>query len=148
MLVGPSGRKCLATIWAWPAWLAAVALILAPAAQAETLRVGKAVPEAFPFVPLDVGIRQGIFKKHGLEIESSAYAGGGRLQQALTADSIDIGLGSSPEMASIVKGVPIKTVAALANRPALLALMVRPDGAIKTVDDLKGRRIGVTTANS
>jgi ABC-type nitrate/sulfonate/bicarbonate transport system substrate-binding protein len=51
-------------------------------------------------------------------------------------------------MASIVKGVPIKAVAAMADRPALLALMVRPDGAIKTIDDLKGRRVGVTTANS
>jgi NitT/TauT family transport system substrate-binding protein len=39
-------------------------------------------------------------------------------------------------------------VAAMAGRPLLLALMVRPDGAIKTVDDLKGRRVGVTTANS
>jgi len=125
-----------------------LALLLVPAARSETLRVGKAVPEAFSFVPLDVGIRQGIFKKHGLEIESSAYGGGGRLQQALTADSIDIGLGSSPEMSSIVKGVPIKAVAAMAGPPLLLALMVRPDGAIKTVDDLKGRRVGVTTANS
>jgi NitT/TauT family transport system substrate-binding protein len=135
----------------WLAPVAAIALIVsvsAGAARAETLRVGKAVLEDFSFVPLDVGIRQGIFKKHGLEIESSAYAGGGRLQQALTADSIDIGLGSSPEMASIVKGVPIKAVAAMVGPPALLALMVRPDGGIKTVDDLKGRRVGVTTANS
>src|SRR6266403_175167 len=40
-----------------------LALLLVPAARSETLRVGKAVPEAFSFVPLDVGIRQGIFKK-------------------------------------------------------------------------------------
>ena len=122
--------------------------LFAAAAHSEMLRVGKAVPEAFSFIPLDLGIRQGIFKKHGLEIEISAYSGGGRLQQALTADSIDIGLGSSPEMASLVKGVPAKAVAAMAGRPYLLALMVRPDGAVKTIDDLKGRRVGVTTANS
>jgi len=145
-----SARKYFAARAARLHLLATLVLVavLAPAAQAEILRVGKAVPEAFSFVPLDVGIRQGIFKKHGLEIESSSYGGGGRLQQALTANSIDIGLGSSPEMASIVKGVPIKAVAAMAGRPALLALMVRPDGGIKTVDDLKGRRVGVTTANS
>jgi ABC-type nitrate/sulfonate/bicarbonate transport system substrate-binding protein len=145
-----SGGKHFAARPAWSYLLATLALIaaLAPAAQAETLRVGRAVPEDFSFVPLDVGIRQGTFKKHGLEIDGSSYGGGGRLQQALAADSIDIGLGSGPEMASIVKGVPIKAVAAMANRPALLALMVRPDGGIKTVDDLKGRRVGVTTANS
>jgi ABC-type nitrate/sulfonate/bicarbonate transport system substrate-binding protein len=122
--------------------------VAAPAARAEVLRVGKAVPEAFSFVPLDVGMRQGFFKKYGLEIETSAYSGGGMLQQALTANSVDIGLGSSPEMAGIVKGVPVKAVAAMAGPPLLIALMVRPDGTIKTVDDLKGRRVGVTSSNS
>jgi NitT/TauT family transport system substrate-binding protein len=127
--------------------LLAVALS-APAAHGELLRVGKAVPEAFSFVPLDVGVRYGLFKKYGIDIETSAYGGGGMLQQALTADSIDIGLGSGPEMAGIVKGVPVKAVAAMAGPPLLIALMVRPDGTIKTVDDLKGRRVGVTSSNS
>jgi ABC-type nitrate/sulfonate/bicarbonate transport system substrate-binding protein len=128
--------------------LLAVQALSAPAALAELLRVGKAVPEAFSFVPLDVGIRYGFFKKYGIEIESSAYGGGGKLQQALTAGSVDIGLGSSPEMAGIVKGVPVKAVAAMAGAPLLIALMVRPDGSIKTVDDLKGKRVGVTSTNS
>jgi ABC-type nitrate/sulfonate/bicarbonate transport system substrate-binding protein len=51
-------------------------------------------------------------------------------------------------MAGIVKGVPVKAVAAMAGPPLLIALMVRPDGAIKTIDDLKGRRVGVTSSNS
>ena len=127
--------------------LLAVQVLPAPA-RAELLRVGKAVPEAFSFVPLDIGIRYGFFKKRGIEIENSAYGGGGKLQQALTADSVDIGLGSSPEMSGIVKGVPVKAVAAMAGPPLLIALMVRPDGTIKTVDDLRGRRVGVTTTNS
>ncbi|HEY6258684.1 MAG TPA: ABC transporter substrate-binding protein [Xanthobacteraceae bacterium] len=136
-LVRPIGRAILALL-----------VLSAPPAHAELLRVGKAVPEAFSFVPLDVGMQYGMFKKYGIEIERSAYSGGGKLQQALTADSVDIGLGSSPEMAGIVKGVPVKAVAAMAGPPLLIALMVRPDGAIKTVDDLKGKRVGVTTANS
>ena len=128
--------------------LLAVHVLAAPAARGELLRVGKAVPEAFSFLPLDVGMRYGFFKKYGIEIETSAYGGGGMLQQALTADSVDIGLGSSPEMSGIVKGVPTKAVAAMAGAPLLIALMVRPDGTIKTVDDLKGRRVGVTSSNS
>jgi NitT/TauT family transport system substrate-binding protein len=128
--------------------LLATHAVSAPAAHGELLRVGKAVPEAFSFLPLDVGMRYGLFKKYGIEVENSAYGGGGKLQQALTADSVDIGLGSSPEMSGIVKGVPIRAVAAMAGPPLLIALMVRPDGTIKTVDDLKGRRVGVTTANS
>ena len=38
-------------------------------ASAQILRVGKSVPEAFSFVPLDVGMRTGIFKKYGVDIE-------------------------------------------------------------------------------
>jgi hypothetical protein len=36
----------------------------------ELLRVGKSVPEAFSFVPLDVGMRVGLFRKYGIEIEA------------------------------------------------------------------------------
>ncbi len=120
----------------------------APAAAAELLRVGKSVPEAFSFVPLDVGVQTGIFRKYGVQIEASALGGGARLQQALAADSIDIGLGSGPEMAAIEKGSPVKAVAAMAGAPLLIALLARPDGSIKTVDDMKGRKVGVTTTNS
>src|SRR5215469_923311 len=94
-------------------------------ATAETLRVGKAVPEAFSFVPLDIGIRKGIFAKYGIEIETSAFAGDARMQQAMASDSLDIALGSGPAMAFIVKGSPIKAVAAMAGPPLLLAIVVR-----------------------
>jgi NitT/TauT family transport system substrate-binding protein len=114
---------------------------------AETLRVGKAVPEAFSFTPVDVGIRKDIFRKNGLEIEETAFAGDAKLQQAMTSDSLDIGIGSGPALAFIVKGSPIKGVAAMAGPPLLLAIVVRPDGA-KTVADLKGKKIAVSTAGS
>ena len=127
---------------------ALVASVALSPAAADTLRVGKSVPEAFSFIPIDVGVRNGIYKKHNIEIESSAFSGGARLQQALAADAIDIGLGSGPEMSSIVKGSPVKAVAAMAGPPLLLALMVRADDSIKTDDDLRGRKIGVSTVNS
>src|ERR1700683_1553453 len=88
------------------------------AARAETLRVGRATQE-FSFLPVDIGTRYGIFLKNGIEIESSVYSGGWQLQQALTADSIDIGLGSGPEMWSLVKGVPVKGVAAAGGSPVV-----------------------------
>jgi len=125
-----------------------VGLILAHPAVAERLRVGKAVPQAFSFVPLDVGMKHGIFSKHGLEIESTAFAGDAKMQQAMAADSIDIALGSGPAMAFIAKGAPIKAVAAFAGRPLLLVLAVRPDGAVKTIADLKGKRVSVSTVGS
>ena len=112
---------------------------------AEKLRVGRAVPQAFSFVPVDVGIKYGIFKKHGLEIESTAFAGDAKMQQAMAADSIDIALGSGPAMAFITKGAPVKAVAAFAGRPLLLVLAVRSDGSINKIADLKGKRVSVST---
>ena len=61
---------------AGPAALLCLQAFAASAAAAELLRVGKSVPEAFSFIPLDVGSETGIFRKHGIEIEASALAGG------------------------------------------------------------------------
>jgi NitT/TauT family transport system substrate-binding protein len=117
------------------------------AAAAETLRVGKAVAEAFSFVPVEIGMRKGIFQRNGIDVESTAFAGDARMQQAMAADSIDIALGSGPAMAFIVKGAPIKGIAAMADPPLLLALIVRPDGP-RSVAELKGKRVSVSTVGS
>jgi len=119
-----------------------------PAASQETLRAGKAVPEAFAFIPLDVGVQNGIFKKHGLNIEITAFGGGARLQQAMAADSIDVGLGSGPEMAFIDKGAPVKAVAMVVGPPVYLVLLLRPDSPIKTIADLKGKKVNVSSVRS
>jgi NitT/TauT family transport system substrate-binding protein len=125
----------------------ATATLTTPAAAADKLRVGKAVPEAFSFVPPDVGMRNGIFQKNNVELELTAFAGDARMQQAAAADSIDILLGSGPAMAFIAKGSPIKGVAAMAGPPLLLAIVVKPDGP-KTVADLKDKTVSVSTAGS
>src|SRR5260370_36775709 len=103
-------------------------MLVSPASAIETLRVGKAVPEAFSFVPLDVGMRKGLFAKQGLEIESIAFNGDARMQQAMASDSLDIALGSGPAMAFIVKGAPVKAVAGMARAAPLLAVLGRPGG--------------------
>jgi ABC-type nitrate/sulfonate/bicarbonate transport system substrate-binding protein len=51
-------------------------------------------------------------------------------------------------MSAIQKGSPVKAVAAMAGAPRLLALLVGPDQSVKSVADLKGKKIGVTTTNS
>lgn len=114
---------------------------------AETLRVGKAVPEAFSFIPLDVGMENGFFKQNGIEVKEYAFAGDAKMQQAMASDSLDIGLGSGPAMAFIVKGSPVKAVAAMAGPPLVLVLIVRPDGP-GTVAELKGKRVSVSTPGS
>ena len=125
----------------------ACVVVAASAHAAETLRVGKAVAEAFSFVPLDIGIRKGFFKQNGLDIQEISFAGDAKMQQAMASDSLDIALGSGPAMAFIAKGAPVKAVAAMAGPPLLLTLVVLPDGP-KTIADLKGKKVSVSTVGS
>ena len=48
----------------------------------------------------------------------------------------------------MAKGAPVKAVAAMAGIPTNMAVMVSYNSSIKSVDDLKGKRIGVTTVGS
>ena len=135
---------------AWTAGMVAAALVfVAGAAFAQTtLRVGKAQPNQFAFVPADVGADTGIFKKHGVDVEISSFTGDAKEMQALTAGSLDIALGGGPALATIVKGVPMKAVAAEANAPNTILLVVLKDGPIKAVDDLKGKAVSVSIMGS
>ena len=117
----------------------------AAAAHAEALRVGKPQSEIFSFVPLDVGIEEGIFKNHGIEVESFNLGGAAKLQQALTAQAIDIGLGSGPALSFIAKGAPQLGIAAMAGPPLVMTLIVAKDGPIKTVADLKGKTVSISS---
>ncbi|HLH91532.1 MAG TPA: ABC transporter substrate-binding protein [Xanthobacteraceae bacterium] len=127
----------------------AVAIVLAaPAGAAEKLRVGKAQAQQFAFVPLDVGVAAGIFHKHGLDIEIANFGGDAKLLQALAAGSIDMALGGGPTIAFVAKGTPMLGVAAIADAPGTIMLVVKKDGPVKTEDDLKGRTVSVSTAGS
>src|SRR3954469_16740935 len=77
------------------------AVLTTPSQAADKLRVGKAVPEAFSFVPPDVGMRNGVFQKNNTGRGLPAFGGGPPMRQAAAADSIDILLGSGPAMAFI-----------------------------------------------
>jgi NitT/TauT family transport system substrate-binding protein len=122
--------------------------MLAPACAAEKLRAAKVVPFAWAFTPLDIGMQEGIFAKHGLDIEASASAGDAKLQQLLASGSIDIGIGSGPGMAFAAKGAPAKAVAEMYGAPRNMAVMVGYDSPMKTVADLKGKKLGCTTVGS
>jgi NitT/TauT family transport system substrate-binding protein len=123
-------------------------MVASAAAAADRVRVGKAVPFAWTFTPIDVGIAVGTFAKQGLELEVTGFAGDARVQQALVSDSIDFGLGSGAGMGFLAKGVPAKAVAAMAGAPMNMSMVVLYNSPIKTLDDIKGKKIGITTVGS
>jgi NitT/TauT family transport system substrate-binding protein len=114
----------------------------------ELVRVGKAQGNAWTFLPVDVGMAQGLFTAQGLDVEVTDLGGDAKVQQAFVADSIDIGLGSGPGMAFLAKGSPAIGVAAFAGPPRNIAAIVLADSPIRTIADLKGKVIAVSTVGS
>ena len=128
--------------------IAAALTLAAPAHAADTIRVGKAQGTAWTFLPVDIGIAQGFFAKQNLDVESANLGGDAKVQQALAAGSIDFGLGSGPGMAFIAKGSPAIGVAAFAGPPRNISAIVLEDSAIRTIADLKGKTIAVSSVGS
>jgi NitT/TauT family transport system substrate-binding protein len=116
--------------------------------RAEPLRVGKGFPSLFQFTPLDVGIEEGIFKKHGVDVAESSFAGDAKLQQAFAAGAVDMGIGSGPGLAFILKGSPILGVAQEAGPPLGISLSVLASGPIQSIADLKGKIISISSVGS
>jgi NitT/TauT family transport system substrate-binding protein len=130
--------------------LAAISLVLGPdrASAQTTLRVGKAQANQFAFIPTDIGVEEGIFKRHGLDLDINAFAGDAKMTQALTAGSLDVALGGCPSFVAIVKGAPMKAVAVFGGAPNIIMLVVLKNGPLQTVEDLKGRKVSVSTPGS
>jgi ABC-type nitrate/sulfonate/bicarbonate transport system substrate-binding protein len=128
--------------------LAALFVATGSAQAADKVRVGKAVGTAWTFTPLDVGIKEGIFAKYGVEVEIAAFTGDAKLQQGLLSKSLEFGLGSGPAMAFAVKGAPIVAVASFANEPRNIGVTVGANSPIKTVADLKGKLLAISTTGS
>lgn len=126
----------------------ALAVLASAAGATEPLRVGEAVPQSFTFMLLDFGMKRGLFAKEGLTIEPATFGGPAKQQQALAAGSIDIGLGVGLDLGFVAKGAPVKGVAAMAGPPLDTCIIVLPDSAIKTIADLRGKSVGVTTLTS
>ena len=124
---------------------AILALLVGTGAHAEDkLRVGKAIQNSFGFGLLDVGIASGVFKQHGFEIEAVTFSGAAKLQLALTSNDIDLGLSTGQDLGFIAKGLPAMTIAATSNAPVETVMLVGYNSPIKTVADLKGKKVAVS----
>lgn len=123
--------------------IAALTVSAAPAIAADKLRVGNPSAQAFPFIPFEIAVRKGFFAANGIDAERIDLSGGAQLHQAMAAGALDIALAAGPDLAFVAKGAPEIGVAAMAGPPLFLGIIVGYDSPIKTVKDLKGKRIGV-----
>jgi NitT/TauT family transport system substrate-binding protein len=118
------------------------------ALAADEVRVGTPEGTAFMFAVIDVGIGAGIFAKHDLSVEKINFAGGGKLQEGVTSGAVDLTVSGNTDLAFVAKGVPEKGVAVTTAAPVEMSIIVRTDGDITKIADLKGKTIGVTSPTS
>jgi ABC-type nitrate/sulfonate/bicarbonate transport system substrate-binding protein len=124
-------------------------LAAVPVASADTaLNVGKAQANADSIITVDVGVDQGIFQKHGLDLKILNFEGGSRIIQALTAGSLDLAVGAGTQMSFVVKGAPMKAVCEDTTTLPYFSVGLPWDSPIHSLDELKGKKIGVSTPGS
>lgn len=118
------------------------------AAAPDTIRVGRASSESFLFSLIDVGVAEHIWDTVGIAPELSSFESDAQQQQAFAAGRIDIGFGSGPALGYRSKGVPAIGVAEMYGAPSNMSIVVAPNSAIKTVADLKGKTLSISSAGS
>jgi NitT/TauT family transport system substrate-binding protein len=129
--------------------IAVASLFAAPtSAPAADLTVGKANQVSDAIIPVNVGDELGIFKKHGLNLTITDFGGGSKMVQALTAGAIDIGDGAGSEMAFVAKGAPMIAICESTTTAPFLGIGVPWDSPVKSLADLKGKTIGVSSPGS
>lgn len=143
-----AARRSAIIIGAAALLLFAVSALPLSARADGTLHVGKAVPPDYGFTAVNVGVAAGTFAKHGLDVEPIDFGGALKLHQAMLAGAVEIGLSGGPDFAVLAKGAPELAIAVLANRPSGLEVYARAGSGIESVEDLKGRKIGVSATGT
>jgi NitT/TauT family transport system substrate-binding protein len=129
---------------------AAVAFaIAAPAHAGDKIRVGKGQAFVFSFSAVDLGADKGLFKKFGFdEVEPIAFTGDGKVQQAMIAGEVQFAVTGGGGLAFPAKGAASKAVAAISGAPYNMWVAVPVDSPIKSVKDLRGKKLAVSSTGS
>jgi ABC-type nitrate/sulfonate/bicarbonate transport system substrate-binding protein len=122
-----------------------VLLLSVPLRAAERIRIGYSSISG-SYLGLWVAHDAGFFAKEGLEDQLILVPSGSQLAQVVIAGEVDIAaVNGSSAMAAALQGADLKIIGNATNR-LIFSIYVRPE--IKTIDALKGKKIGVTRFGS
>ncbi len=115
----------------------------------EKIRIGTPTKTYFPTIIAETAIRQKLFEKEGIEGELTIYRSGAEGFEAVAAGAADIVYNSSSSVAGgLRKGVNVRCVGNGALAYYGWHLVVKSDSPIKQISDLKGKKVGITSAGS
>jgi NitT/TauT family transport system substrate-binding protein len=129
------------------AMVLASAVLAAAAAAEDKLRLAVGAPNNWDTGVSDVGVRAGIFRKHGLDLELLYTQGGGETIQAVISGSADIGIaaGTTGVLGAFAKGAPLRIIAAGTTGAGDLYWYVPAGSPIRSFKDLDGKTAGYST---
>jgi NitT/TauT family transport system substrate-binding protein len=125
------------------------ALVVGQANAQDVIKIGCPTKTYFPTILAMVAKDKGLFEKEGLKPEITIYRGGGETFEAIAAGSADLGTVAVPLVATSRKrGVLTKIVGASGDEWSGWVLAVKTDSPVKTVKELDGKKVGITSAGS
>lgn len=96
--------------------------------------------------PIIIAKEKGFFADEGLDVEIVAPADPSAPPKLVAAGKADLAVSYQPQIhLQVAEGLPLKRVGTLIASP-LNCLMVKDDGPVKTIADLKGRKVGYSVA--
>jgi NitT/TauT family transport system substrate-binding protein len=116
--------------------------------------LGEPIRIAFPaesvdFAPAYVAQRIGLFKKSNLDVHIGIFRGGAAVQEAMNAGATDLMSYFGPAVAlAMSKGAKEKFVMTVLPGAAGWSCIVKADSPIKTVKDLDGKKVGISSKAS
>jgi NitT/TauT family transport system substrate-binding protein len=131
--------------------VALVALAAPAAAQGKKVKVG--VLKLTSSAPVFLGVERGTFREFGIEPELVYFQAAQPVAVAIAAGEVEVGAtGLTAGLYNIVAGGEKVWVVADKGREwagyPLTALLVQADGPVRSVRDLKGRKVGLTQLGS
>src|SRR4249920_1390168 len=130
--------------------LATLLAAVAPSAGAEEIAVGNYGVSANG-MPFGVALVKGYFKDEGLNITGliSSAGGGTSLRNMLAGGGVPYGeVNPGVIISAILQGADLKIISDNVLTVAEFTWAVKPDSPIKTIKDLKGKKIGYTNPRS
>jgi len=125
--------------------LAASGVLLQPARAADTFRIGISAPVVTIF-PVWMGEAGGFYEKEGLKVEVVTMEGGSRGVQVLMSGEIQaMHVGLAPVVLANKQGADLRLVTSTGNT---IPITIFGTPAIKSMADLKGKTIGISTFGS
>jgi NitT/TauT family transport system substrate-binding protein len=113
-----------------------------PAAAAEIVLAQYGI--AATTVPFAVMLDRGLFKKYGLDVDGFIGSnGGGTTIRNMMANGMPFSeVGTPAVLAAVSQGIDLTIVYAATNNMGETSWVVRKDSPIKTIADLRGKKIG------